>query len=580
MGRRLIATAAVAITVIGGCSTPPPTPVPSDAASRSAAANPSDAAPPSAAASPDDEGGFWARPPNPRNLQPTLAASSTASADMGWAGGTIEASGPAGASYRLEIPPEALPVQTTITMTPLSELTGFGSLDASLEHMLGVELEPEGLQLLVPATLTMMPAVALPPAGIATGDYLGHGEDAGLLLADTTDTTITFEISHFSGYWSIWPLEMEDWRVFENDMQRAKETAVRSQIGKFLMVQRQLQLAGLLPRETSISEVARNLLREFDVEEEFLQGRLALADNGCFEAQAAIQGYLVYDQLLQMLGVADDPELYDQFRQPIPDDLFTVVWNLCLDEEYQRCAATGDWPRLARFLLSQDRQRALWDFPLTAEQIADGKDRLERCGRWRVELTTNQELLDPIHLVDAEFASEILVRFRPDGDLPFGLSAADVGHGFADVEVSKLEVTELGQQATLRGIQEKTRAGARITGMTFATPIDGSEPIAITLKLWVDPGSVAGELFKEVDYGIFPNPGWEAFEVSWAPGSHLMFRAYPPEITGDWRFQDSPYSAEFARTCPPGSHLEGVTVHCDIEVIVEHAPGSGPIEEP
>jgi hypothetical protein len=575
----LVATV-VAIAFGGACSAPPPTPGPSDSASLATPeASDAKSSLQSAAASAGDEGGFWARPPNPRNLEPTLATSSTASADIGWAGGAIEASGPAGASYRLEIPPEALPVQTTITMTPLSELTGFGSLDASLDHMLGVELEPEGLQLLVPATLTMMPALALPPAGIATGDYLGHGEDAALLLADTTDTTITVEISHFSGYWSIWPVEMEDWRVFENDIQRARETAIRSQIGVFLMSQRQLRLAGLLPSEVSISEVARNLLRVYDVEEEFLQSRLALADNGCFEAQAAIQGFLVYDQLLQMLGVADDPELYDQFRQPIPDELFTLVWNLCLDEEYQRCAATGDWPHLAMFLLSQNRQRQLREFPLTDEQIADGTDRLERCGRWRVALTTTQEFIDPVHRVHAEFASEILVRFRGDGDLPFGLSSTDAGYGFGDVG-ERLELTELGRHVSLRGIQEKTRAEARITGMTFVTPIDGSEPIAIKLKLRVDPGSVSGEYFREVDLIGRPIQRWEALEVNWAPASQLMFQAYPPEITDGWRFQESPYTAEFARPCPPGSHLEGVTVHCDIEVIVEHAPGSGLIEEP
>ncbi|MDP9468299.1 MAG: hypothetical protein M3P32_06105 [Chloroflexota bacterium] len=541
------------MTVVAGCSAPAPTPGRSDSAPQSAAANPS------------DEAGFLTDPPNPRDLQPSLATSSAVSAEIGWEGGAIEASGPAGATYRLEIPPEALAVLTTITLTPLNELTGFGSLDGSLEHMLGVELEPEGLQLVVPATLTMTPAVALPPAGIATGDYLGHGEDAAVLLADTTETTITFEISHFSGYWSVWPLEMEDWRVFANDKQRDMERFLRSEIAQLVGLYKERQERGL--PVVSLQELARNIMEGYDVEEVLLDGRLALAGNGCFEAQAAIQAFLTWEQQLQFMGIADDEELYAEFGRPIPSSLFDLVWNLCLDEEYQRCAAIGEWPRLATFLLGQVRQRAIWDFPLTAAQTQEGTDRLVRCGRWRVELTTTLDLLQTPQRAAQEFASEILVRFRADGDLPFGLSSTDVGYGFAEVEVSKLDLTQSGQHATLRNIQTSKRAQARITGMTFVTPIDGSEPIALSLKLDVDPGEIS---FEALDHFFYAGE-YLPQTSNWYVGSQGIFGVYPPTIAAGWGFEAAPYRAEFARTCP-ARQLGGVTVMCDIEVIVEHTP--------
>ncbi|HEY6608616.1 MAG TPA: hypothetical protein VI277_05405 [Candidatus Limnocylindria bacterium] len=560
--------AAVAISVVGGCSAPPPTPGQSESTPPPTPGQ-SGSAPQSSAASPGDAGGLFTDPPDPRNLQPTLATSSTASADIGWEGGTIEASGPSGASYRLEIPPEALAVPTTITMTPLSELTGFGSLDASIEHTLGVELEPDGLELLRPAHLTMRAVEALPEAGVATGDYLGHGEDAALLLTEITDATINFEITHFSGYWSVWPLQMEEWRVIALHEQELIERRLQGYIADVISWRRFLELHGEAVQP--LADFVRNMMEGFDLEEQLLQNRLALADNGCPEAQMALRAFLAWDRQLQLMGIADDEELYAEFRRPIPPELFEVTWNQCLDEEYQRCAAIGDWIRLATFLLQQNRQRAVWEVPLTDEQVADAKDRLKRCGHWTVRLTVSEDFGSPGGAgpgIAQEWESEIHVRFTADGDLPFGLSDTGIGYGETyDIEVNELDVTLDGEEATLRNFLTGLPAQARIVGLTFDSPSDGTEPKPLTLKLWIDPGTVT---FDALHVSGFRAGEWIPQEATWAPSSQVILGAYPPTIADAWAFGMRPFSAEFVRDRNSG--VQGLILQSRIELIVEHTP--------
>jgi hypothetical protein len=489
------------------------------------------------------------------------------------AGGVIEATGPSGATYRLEIPPEALAVETTITMTPLSELTGFGSLDASLEHMLGVELEPDGLQLAAPARLTMSSEAAMPDAGVATGSYLGDGAEAGLVLAERSGSTVGIEVAHFSGYYSVWPLQMEHWRELELDFQAADEAAFEHELAVILGVLRLRQLFGLeTPR---YEEVVRNEFEYF--EKVMLDGRLALSQNGCTEARLAMTAFVAYERQLQLLGVADDEALYAELKRPIPPALYDLTWNLCLDEEYQRCAATGDWPRLAMFLLTQLKQRAIMEFPLTTEQTLEGTDRLKRCGHWRVTLNTSENLFVPgAGLVGGEaqvwqeWTSEIEVQFRGDGDYPFGLSDRAVGYGEADIQVTRLDVTHSGADlpASIRNIRTVIPAQARITGMAFVTPKDSLVSKPDSLKVQFEPGTVA---FEVLHVGGFYAGEYIPEEVNWRSSSQLIFGKYPPPtIEKEWEFGSSPYIAKFGRFGSGGE--VGYRMESSIEIIVDHTP--------
>jgi hypothetical protein len=558
MVRRLIATA-LAVTFVGGCSTPSPTP------------GPSDAAPPSAAASPSESPtGHDSGPPNPLDLQPTLDASRSATALIGWEGGTIQAIGPDGTTYTLEVQPEALAFPTTITMTPLSDLDGFG-LDPAPEHVLGVELEPEGLQMVVPARLTMATGAAVPEAGVATGDYLGNGQDAGLVLTDFTDAGITFEVSHFSGFWTVWPIHWETWRVVVHYRQRAVERQFENELALLTGIDRQKQLSGL---ETGdLWDQVRGAAKRF--EREVLNPRRGQAGLGCAEAELALAAYVAYDRTLQLLGVVADESstaevraLYEELKRPIPRSLLDFAWNLCLNEEYQRCAAVGEFPRLAGFLLAQADQRDNAGYPLTPEQLLEGQNRLERCGHWRVRLNTTEDLLLPGGVGGwvQEWTIEIDVRFRAGGP-PFGLVGARID-GEGEIQVTKLKATLQGEpDATLRNIHTSVKPQARINGMTFDTPSFRQEPVARSLSLWVNPGEVSWEALHRSG---FHAGQYMPYTSDWAPSSQAIFGAYPPTIAAGWHFLTRPYRALFGRD--GNSRLQGVSLHSWIEVIVEHTP--------
>ena len=522
-----------------------------------------------------DLAGIYDDPPNPLDLQPSLDEAATASALIGWEGGTVSAIGSDGTTYTLEVPAEALPFPTTIAMTPLSDLDGFPP-DPAPEHMLGVELAPEGLQLAVPARLTMATDATLPEAGVATGDYLGHGQDAGLVFTDINDAGITFQVSHFSGYWSVWPIDFEDWRVTIQTRQEARERQFEDEIFQIQANDRQKQLLG---EETEdLWDAVRGAARRF--EREILNRRRGNAALGCAEAQLAMAAYISYDRTLQLaVGGADSSSaearaVYEELKRPIPRSLVDLAWNLCLNEEYQRCAALGQFPRLATFLLAQANQRDYYGHPLTPQQISDGQNRLERCARWRVRVTTTQVFLGPLEgRVQLDGTSEIDVRFRAGGP-PFGLVGATIDGETSEIQVNELDASQLGEHAQVRNVQTANPAKARINGMTFVSPIDGSEPVALRLDVWLDPGSIAFEIFSYGHYGTFYDPHWESDKLDWAPSSTAIFGVATPTIANGWGFSrpGSPYRAEFARPCPNGSTFAEFAMQCTIEVIVEHTP--------
>ena len=137
-----------------------------------------------------------AKPRAAAKVTPHLADANAVSQLVGAdAGGTLNATGPDGSTYKLEIPAGALPSDTTIKMTPVASIGGLPFTSAAA----GVDLQPEGLALLRTARLTVTPAHA-PPAGrqVTVGWHAG-GQD--LYLEPTSPGNgFVFGIDHFSGH--------------------------------------------------------------------------------------------------------------------------------------------------------------------------------------------------------------------------------------------------------------------------------------------------------------------------------------------------------------------------------------------
>jgi hypothetical protein len=137
-----------------------------------------------------------AKPRPAAKVTPHLADANAVSQLVGAdAGGTLNATGPDGSTYKLEIPAGALPSDTTIKMTPVASVGGLPFTSAAA----GVDLQPEGLVLLKTARLTVTPS-HVPPAGhqVTVGWHAG-GQDFHL-EPTSPGTGFVFGIDHFSGY--------------------------------------------------------------------------------------------------------------------------------------------------------------------------------------------------------------------------------------------------------------------------------------------------------------------------------------------------------------------------------------------
>jgi len=111
-------------------------------------------------------------------------------------GGTLTTTGADGTVYSLTIPPNALLVETTITMTPIVSISGGDLPDGSV---LGVDLQPSGLRLYQFADLSIVPPQLGPTADIAGFSYEGDGDDLHSYPAALDSGRILLHVIHFSG---------------------------------------------------------------------------------------------------------------------------------------------------------------------------------------------------------------------------------------------------------------------------------------------------------------------------------------------------------------------------------------------
>ncbi len=113
-------------------------------------------------------------------------------------GGTLSATTADGAKITLTLPKDALLRDTKITLTPISRIEKF-PLDGGL--IAGVQIEPEGLNLLQPGTLTIELPKPLPADDLRAVSYAyeGSGQEFHLTPSKIQGQTITITVAHFSG---------------------------------------------------------------------------------------------------------------------------------------------------------------------------------------------------------------------------------------------------------------------------------------------------------------------------------------------------------------------------------------------
>jgi hypothetical protein len=112
-------------------------------------------------------------------------------------GGEITATAADGSRFTLVFPPNALLSDVEITMTPVAQV---GQLPLSGGLVAAVQLEPEGLLLWEPASLTIEPAVQVDVLEQLSFTWREQGEGFHLYPLQIDPSSITMKLVHFSGY--------------------------------------------------------------------------------------------------------------------------------------------------------------------------------------------------------------------------------------------------------------------------------------------------------------------------------------------------------------------------------------------
>ena len=318
------------------------------------------------------------------SVAPVADPSHAVSGDLDMTGGSITATGADGAVFTLEIPPQALPSPETVTLTPVSRIDRFpfsGGLVA------GVEIEPNGLDLMLPATLTIQPGSAPSPDRTLPYSYVQGGEDFILYPRDPDSSSLRIPIVRLGGY-----------GVGQGDAADAQSQAERAPTGPLapylqryahdvyryalgVITRAQLSDSGIQIYRQAYTEVVAPLLNQTGAAATrpslaAKEGSCILGGNPDAEVRAGIENFLTLLRQRQLLPGGDpDPLNMESLLQPLRD---------CLQQAFDRCVAHSD-PFEALFMLDIARQLQMLgeEDPRLTTFIESGL--LERCVRFELD---------------------------------------------------------------------------------------------------------------------------------------------------------------------------------------------------
>ncbi len=256
---------------------------------------------------------------NPIRVVPTLDSGHAVTQTIGFAGGTITATGADGTVFTLAVPADSLRQLTRITMTPVTHLQGLPFGNGS---DVTVDLQPSGLVFDVPATLTIEPATAIPP-----GERIlyGYSDDRLSFAEPVMDADgIAIAVSHFSGYGAARGL-MGDVEAARKRVGGSAEERITSEMRAIMQAARQAELRG------ESTNLASLLDPYFDqLQREVVIPRIEAAGQSCAAGRAAIQTVGSYAHQRVLLGYEDE-------AGDLVDELLETVAPKCMDEEYEMC---------------------------------------------------------------------------------------------------------------------------------------------------------------------------------------------------------------------------------------------------
>jgi hypothetical protein len=347
----------------------------------------------------------YVQAPSPTTVSSSTDDSRAATATIGSAGGTLMATAADGSKFMLVVPPNALSADTDITMTPIASTTGAPWSQAS-----GVRLEPEGLQFLQFATLTIEPASAVPVAQQVVAGAL-KGSELFLALPDVGSALSRIHLLHFTDYW-LTNMSPEQLTAQRLHIPSSAQVQIENEIGAILNRERQRQLLGASGNTVDIAALMAAVLPQWF--EHVLKPRINRG-NSCAQWKDVLAAMLGIERQRQLLGMEDGHALGDVLNGtagdlwglagsgsyiaanvPFAGSLAKVTQFRCAQEATSRCE-TQHLLGLVELYLGDERQRQLLGMP--ADGVFDGtymqwEARLQACYRFSVQLHSDIKLIN------------------------------------------------------------------------------------------------------------------------------------------------------------------------------------------
>jgi hypothetical protein len=334
------------------------------------------------------------------------------------------------------------------------------------------------------------------------------------------------------------------------------------------------------------------------VYERVVKQRLENVGLGCHEGEVALMAWFDYWRSLQEAGIEDNPAVFPivdgtprHGSFDLPDRIFETIYSRCLTEAYDRCVATGDFPRIFVPLVAMQR---VWERFLGRKIPSSWIDAFVRdarlCGQWQLRIATDFDVTGPPNTCctySAKVHRDIALHWEPNG---FGIgniynSTVD---GDGDIVVDALSVKGICKPTT-KPATATEKAKARLRGLVFKELENGtSSPRHVWLQFnsgqantaytlhcpgrdvgpipyYVDGADVEPVLVETARAAPFPDED---------PGGLLILdnkaQSSDPDTPSAWRFAAHPFRADL--TIDETTNDTVATHHVHVTIRLTHTP--------
>jgi hypothetical protein len=298
--------------------------------------------------------------PNPLNVKvrPSVGISSTMT--IAADGGVVAVTGKDNTRFTLRIPKNALVAEQQITLTPVESIDG---IPFSGPMAGAVQMRPEGLRFISPATLTIESRNAKQTAGmqLAGFAYHGGGDEFHLYPSELGENKLTLSIWHFSGVGASGATSSE-LNAQKQRIPTDPEDAINQRMAEYLLNERVKQLMGSGEADPNLPETMAGFMKEYY---DLIKKDLTKATTDCDAAQTMMPKALGWVRWVNLLGAEkrfsnESDLIMETFREAIQN---------CYDTEYEACLSGGAAIEHHRSMLGYLRQATLLGIELDESKL-------------------------------------------------------------------------------------------------------------------------------------------------------------------------------------------------------------------